>query len=100
MNFEFDPFGEARCFGQPRQPHGLIRVHRAARISKQQIFIRIYEIEDVGKWILFTGNIRPPQGHRDHLRCGRRQSLLHQFRRPEFPSPQKETRTKTPLSNF
>lgn len=54
MDLEFDPFREAGGMGEPGESDGFFGVHGSAGVCKQEVFLGIDKIEDIGEGVVFS----------------------------------------------
>ena len=90
MDLQLHPARQPRRRRQPRQPDGLLRVHRAAGIWEQQVFRRVDEIQDIRGGIVFAREIRPAQRHGHDFRAAGLQGRGHELVGREFARPHHE----------
>ena len=100
MNLELDPLRQAGARRQPRQPHGFLRVARAAGVRQKKKTFRIDKIENVRKRIVFARNIGAPQRHRHHLGAAGDERVAHQFVRREFPRANESARREFAIGDL
>ena len=90
MNLELHPLGEPGGLGEAGKSDGLLGGVGTAGVGEEQVFLRVDELEDVGKGIPLAAQIGPTERHGDDLRSARRKGLAHHLAGGKFSSPQEE----------
>ncbi len=90
MNFEFDPFRQTGGHGEAREANRFLRIHRAAGVRQQQIFLAVDEFQNVRERIALAAQIGATQSDGDDLRPARLKRVAHRFRRRKLSRPDHE----------
>ena len=94
MDLEFHPFRQTRRSGEAGEADGLLGIHRATGVGKDQVPFGIDELEDVGKGILLPGEIGTAQGDGHHFGARLGKGIAHGFRGRKFARAQEKARLK------